>query len=151
MFKEIIQNLKKHYKVGKQSSDWDEEKIKTLAPLAEEVLKIVANNPYPHSSKDNWEEVSQAIRTPVKEILDIYRKHNILLSDMPLVNQLVKRKLDRIEQSINDSLNHSSEFIESQLYGCPKRELDFKTLHAILLELDNSESLSTNATEKNEE
>ena len=136
MFKEIIKKLIPHHKSEQQSNEWGADKIAKITPISNKVLKIIADCDFPYSDKDNWEEVSKAIRQPVKDILELYLENNLLLSDLKLVQMMIVTKIDRIQQTINDSLNNSSEKIEESLFGCPKRELDFKTLDAVLREVE---------------
>lgn len=136
MFSKILKRLLPlHKKVGvNQDSEWSEAKIEKMTPITREVIEYINECQFPYSSKDNWEEVAPAIRDTVKKILELYLKENIRLDDMRLISLLIRTQIERIFQSLDDSLNKSSELIEEALYGCPKRDLDFDTLDKILRE-----------------
>ena len=135
MFGKIIKRLIPFHKKETYVGGWDKAKFEKVKPVADEVFNIMAKCDFPYSDKDNWESVSKAIHQPVKDILELYLKNNLLLEDLKLVSVMIKSKIDRIEQSVAESLNNSSEIIEESLYGCPKRELDFETLDRILREI----------------
>lgn len=136
MFSKILRRLLPlHKKVGvNDNADWTPEKIERFTPITREVIGYINECQFPYSDKDNWDEVAPAIRDTVKKILELYLKENIRLDEMRLVSLLIRAQVERIFQSIDDSLNKSSEIIEEALYGCPKRDLDFDTLDKILRE-----------------
>jgi hypothetical protein len=54
------------------------------------------------------------------------------------IYQLIVEEFNRIQSSLSQSINHSLEFIESEIWGCAKKDADFDTFDKMLKELDKS-------------
>ena len=137
MFRKIIKRLGFLKEREVKRDDWDAEKIKSITPVVKEVLEIINKHDFPFSDKDNWEELSVALRKPTSEILELFLKNNLLINDVSFVRMLVNTQIERIFQSVADSLGHSYDNIETALYGRPMRDLDFKSLDSILRGIDD--------------
>ena len=132
MFSKIIKKLKGFHKKEQVNNEWNEEKLVKLIPVANEMEKIITECNFPYSINENWEEVAKAAKEPTAKIIQLFLDNNLLLDDIKFVSRLINTKYDRINQSINDSVNYMDEYIQTKIYGCPKRELDFVTLDNIM-------------------
>lgn len=135
MVKEIITKIKEFHKKPIDSDE--KETIARCAPIAREIVEIIAKCDYPYGSQ-NWDKISKATHDTVKEILETYLKHNCKIGDVNFIYQLVLEEFNRIQSSLSQSINHSLEFIESEIWGCAKKDADFDTFDKMLKELDKS-------------
>ena len=132
MFSKIIKKLKGLHRKESINNEWNEEKLTKLIPVANEMERIITECSFPYSINENWDQVAKSAKEPTAKIIQLFLDNNLLLDDIKFVSRLINTKYDRINQSINDSVNYMDEYIQTKIYGCPKRELDFVTLDNIM-------------------
>lgn len=129
MFKQILNKFKQRpqTKAAKEQSD----RIKFLEPVVRDAIKIMFAGDYPLGDY-RWEDGIKQIKPIARDLLNLYNDYNIKLTDLDLMQQMINRLLTDIHNAVLDTVNHNVEFVDKEIWGCYKREIDFHNLGSMI-------------------
>ena len=117
------------------------ERAKKLEPVIREVIDIINESDYP-VGEYTWEEGEKRNSEIAKKLLACYLENNIKLTEVSLINQYIKKVFDEATNAVVDSLNTNLTYVEKNVWGCRKDEVDFETFDKVIKEVaGNDENL----------
>lgn len=133
MFAKYLKILKNSKRSAKKQEEKEfRARLKRLEPTVRKTIEtIFVDNEYP-LGYENWEEGMKLNKPIARKLLGLYRDDNIELQDVKIINQMIVKTLDDINNAVVDSVQHNIEYVEQKVWGDRKDNVDFKTLESIL-------------------